>query len=222
MKYFHAALLLAPLLFLGGHAIAYAQSDQFVPLTTLPGIKEAAAQNDLAPFLSELYKICIGLAAVLTVLQLMRAGVMYMGGDSITEKAEARRLIGTSLAGLLLVLSPVIVFSIINPKILDLNIGADQLKSNVGGATTVQTTPQTDNGNASLGGGQTAPTSKIDATGATNAACQPIQDGQIIQSNNYQQEQCCAHQSSATVTCQVLARNNSDLSQTEYCSCSKK
>jgi hypothetical protein len=116
-----AAVFILPLL-------AHAQSADFVPLTNLPGISEVSTANSLAPFLSQVYKICIGLAAVLAVLQLMRAGVMYMGGDSITEKKEARALIGTSLAGLLLVLSPVIVFSIINPNILKLDINGGALQ----------------------------------------------------------------------------------------------
>ena len=97
-------------------AFAYAQGTDFIPLLpSLPGISETASSNSLAPFLSQIYKICIGLAAVLAVLQIMRAGILYMGGDSITEKKQARELIGTALAGLLLVLSPVIVFSISNP-----------------------------------------------------------------------------------------------------------
>lgn len=114
-------------------ALAYAQGTDFIPLLpSLPGITEVSKANSLAPLLSQIYKICIGLAAVLAVLQIMRAGVMYMGGDSVTEKKDARALIGTSLAGLLLVLSPVIVFSIINPDILNLDIGAKNLQTTAG------------------------------------------------------------------------------------------
>ncbi|MDB5195147.1 MAG: hypothetical protein JWO84_331 [Parcubacteria group bacterium] len=121
-----AALIFLPLL-------THAQGTDFIPLTSLPGLDKVSSANSLAPFLSEIYKICIGLAAVLAVLQIMRAGVMYMGGDSITEKKDARALIGTSLAGLLLVLSPVIVFSIINPNILKLDISAGNLQSSTAG-----------------------------------------------------------------------------------------
>lgn len=127
----------------GGDLNASAQT--FVPLTggnlgtELQGI---ANSNNISAFFQNLYKICIGLAAVLAVLQLVRAGVMYMGGDSVTETKEARRLIGTALFGLLLVLSPVIVFSIINPNILSLNIGISSLQSN---ATTGVTTTTSQN-----------------------------------------------------------------------------
>lgn len=100
----------------------------FVPLTSIPGIDSAGNAATLPDFLNNVYKLSIGLAAVLAVLQIIRAGIMYMGGDSVTEKKEARSLITLAIGGLILVLSPVIVFSIINPKILDLKIdGLDTL-----------------------------------------------------------------------------------------------
>ena len=106
-----------------------AQSNNtFVPLQPgIPGIKEFAQSGSIPELLNNIYKICIGIAATLAVLQIMRAGVMYMGGDSITEKKEARNLISLSIVGLVLVLTPVIVFSIINPDILKLNIGIQKL-----------------------------------------------------------------------------------------------
>jgi hypothetical protein len=110
----------------------------FVSLTNIPALEGAGNSATLPIFLNNVYKICIGLAAVLAVLQLMRAGVMYMGGDSFTEKKQARDLIAMSLVGLLLVLAPTIVFSIINPDILSLKIGnLDQL--NIGTASTPTT-----------------------------------------------------------------------------------
>jgi hypothetical protein len=105
-------------------ALAATGDSSFVPLTTnapfLEGVGNAARLPD---FLNSIYRICIGAAAVLAVLQIMRAGIMYMGGDSVTEKKEARNLIAMSIGGLVLVLSPVVVFSVINPEILSLKIG---------------------------------------------------------------------------------------------------
>ena len=94
----------------------------FVPLTNLPVLSGLTAAPTLPNFLQQLYKYCVGIAAALAVLQIMRAGIMYMGGDSVTETKQARALIASSLLGLVLVLSPVIVFSIINPKILNLGV----------------------------------------------------------------------------------------------------
>lgn len=105
-------------------------NNNFVALQpNIPGVKEFATSGSIPELLNNIYKICIGVAATLAVLQIMRAGVMYMGGDSITEKKEARDLISMSIIGLILVLSPVIVFSIINPDILSLKLGAIQLDS---------------------------------------------------------------------------------------------
>lgn len=95
----------------------------FVSLTNIPALEGAGNAATLPAFVNSLYKLAIGLAAVLAVLQIIRAGIMYMGGDSVTEKKEAKNLIALSIGGLVLILSPVIVFSIINPKILDLQIG---------------------------------------------------------------------------------------------------
>ncbi len=99
----------------------------FVPLTGLPGVQSVSETNSISNFLNSLYRICIGLAAVLAVIQITRAGMVYMLQDSFTEKKEAKHLIQMSLLGLLLVLTPTIVFSIIDPRILNLDINAGGL-----------------------------------------------------------------------------------------------
>lgn len=100
----------------------FAEEYGFVPLTNVPFLTDTGNSFDLSQFLNNLYRLAIGVAAVIAVLQIMRAGIMYMGGDSVTEKKEAKNLIGLSIAGLVLVLSPVVVFSVINPEILSLRI----------------------------------------------------------------------------------------------------
>lgn len=111
----------------------------FVPLTNIPGIAQAGNSATLPDFLNNLYKLCIGAAGILAVIQIIRAGIIYMGGDSITEKKEAKSIITLAISGLVLVLSPVIVFSIINPKILDLQIGVDNLAPSTSTASSTAT-----------------------------------------------------------------------------------
>jgi type IV secretory pathway VirB2 component (pilin) len=125
----------------------------FVPLTSIPGIADAGNASTLPSFLNNVYKLAIGVAAVLAVLQIVRAGIMYMGGDSVTEKKDAKNLITLSIGGLILVLSPVIVFSVINPKILSLEIGGlnDLTTTKFGNATNSGNTAGSGNGNT--GGG---------------------------------------------------------------------
>ncbi len=111
-------------------------STGFVSLTKIPVFQDAGNSAQLPTFLNNIYKICIGLAAVLAVLQIVRAGLLFMlEGGNFVEKKEARQLITQSIVGLLLVLSPVIVFSIINPKILSLTIDTTGLQVQGGGAS---------------------------------------------------------------------------------------
>lgn len=206
--------------------LAYAQGTDFIPLLpSLPGITEVSSANSIAPLLSQIYKICIGLAAVLAVLQIMRAGILYMGGDSITEKKEARGLIGTALAGLLLVLSPVIVFSIINPDILNLNIGGEKLQITAGdgvadfsrtGTPTLNDLGQESNAKNDVGGATIAPPPTAAACTAT------IKNSQIL-TDSSKDRSCCASQTNTYVTCQVQARTrsvNGVPGSVEYCGCS--
>ncbi len=122
MKYFLLTLaLLLP-------AAAFAQeSTQFVPLTGLPGLDSltnAGGASSLSGFFNALYRVCIGAAAVIAVLNIMYAGSQsILQEGSVIEKGKVRTRITNSILGLVLVLSPAIVFSIIDPRILDLDIG---------------------------------------------------------------------------------------------------
>jgi hypothetical protein len=106
---------------------ALAHAADFVPLTSIPNIAESANSQNLSIFLNSIYKICIGLAGVLAVLQIVRGGMTYMLGDSVTEKREARHHITLAVFGLILVLAPAIVFGIIDPRILSLQVDTSVL-----------------------------------------------------------------------------------------------
>lgn len=111
---------------------AVPDTPQFVSLSNIPAL--GLDQNSIPSlpiFLNDLYKICIGIAVVIAVLQLIRGGITYMLVDSVTTKEQARHSITAAILGLILVLSPYIVFSIINPKILSLQIDVSQLQTTV-------------------------------------------------------------------------------------------
>jgi hypothetical protein len=116
-------VLIAPLLVL-------ADTPAFVPLSDIPAIKNLGGAPDIAAFFNALYKIAIGAAVVIAVLQLVRAGITYSMSDAITSKEEAKHLMLVSILGLVLVLSPAIVFSVINPEILNIKIDAGKLQLN--------------------------------------------------------------------------------------------
>ena len=110
--------------------IAHAQNATgYVPLAPIPGLTSAQdniSADTLANFLNNLYKYLIGLAAVLAVIQIIRGGFYIMGQESVTKKGEGRHLIQQAILGLVLVLLPALVFSIINPAILNLSISSFQ------------------------------------------------------------------------------------------------
>jgi len=104
--------------------------ESFAPLTSIPGLVDAGNSPNISVFLNQLYKICIGAAAIIAVLQIIRAGILFMTNKgSISENEQARSLLQGAVFGLILVLSPVVVFNIINPKILDLNFSAERLET---------------------------------------------------------------------------------------------
>ncbi len=100
----------------------------FTPLTGLPGLTDVSSADAIGDFLNVIYRLCVGIAATLAVLKIIQAGVMYMRSDSITGHKEARDIIKTSLLGLVLVLSPAIVFGLIDPRILSLSLNTTPLQ----------------------------------------------------------------------------------------------
>lgn len=192
MKYllFLLSLLILPAAALAQTATGTDPGTGFVPLSNIPFIQDAGNALNLQSFLNNIYRICIGLAAALAVLQIMRAGIMYMGGDSVTEKKEAKNLIAMSIGGLVLVLSPVIVFSIINPEILSLKIDASGLTPK-----DIPTTASTTASTTTTGACQNNPTAAVGScpAGRTQLAascCTGLAAGSV----------CCSRPTTASTT----------------------
>ncbi len=144
---------------------------KFVPLTDIPAVQNIEADQGLAGFFNYLYVIAVGVAAAIAVLQFVRAGIMYaVMSTGVVEKREARSLMVMSVMGLLLVLSPAIVFGIINPDILSLRIGTT-LGPAGGGASSGVTQPVTNGGAGGTGGtGGTGPGASVYKCSSDNAA----------------------------------------------------
>jgi hypothetical protein len=122
MKKFRIILLFILLLL---PAISLAQSSaggQFVPLAPIPGLTDQQPQSNMAVFLNNLYKILIGVAAAAAVVMIIWGGLEYATTDNISSKSEGKAKIQQAILGLILVLLPVLVFSIINPSILNLSV----------------------------------------------------------------------------------------------------
>lgn len=112
-------------------ALQYLLQGTFVPLTGAdaskvnldPFMTKAFASNaSMADFVNGMFLATIGIGAMLAVLQLARAGFLYMGSDVWHKKEQARHLIQDAVIGLLLLLSVWIVLNQINPQILNLDV----------------------------------------------------------------------------------------------------
>lgn len=111
-------------------------SSGFVPLAPIPGLTQGVVANSsgLAQFLNNLYKFLIGIAAVLAVIEIIRGG-LYIMTESVTKHSEGKKLIYDALLGLALVLAPVLVFTIINPSILNLSLNLPPIKQAASGSS---------------------------------------------------------------------------------------
>lgn len=106
----------------------------FVPLAPIEGLTKGVAANTegLAIFFNNLYKFAIGMATVLAVIMIIWGGIEYSWQDVPGAKSNGKDRILQAILGLVLVLSPALVFSIINPSILNLSINLKPLDTKSG------------------------------------------------------------------------------------------
>lgn len=117
-------------LLLGFAPAVFAQG--FVPLAVIPGLTDASVtsvvnSDSLAVFFNNLYKYAIGFAAVLAIIEIIWGGLEISTKDSVSKNQDGKERIRSAIFGLVLVLSPALVFSIINPAILNLSLNLPPL-----------------------------------------------------------------------------------------------
>lgn len=78
--------------------------------------------NSLSSFFSTVFYAAIAGGSILAVLQLGRAGFMYMTSDVWSSKQKATEMIQQAVTGLLLLLAVYLILFQINPDILNLEI----------------------------------------------------------------------------------------------------
>ncbi|MBU6214324.1 hypothetical protein KGM48_00555 [Patescibacteria group bacterium] len=119
----------------------------FVALAPILGLTDANSTSvinsgSFANFFNNLYKYLIGLAAILAIIEIIWGGLEISTQDSVSKQSNGKERITQAIIGLILVLSPVLVFSIINPSILNLSLGIDKLDT---------VTPASNNSDGSTG-----------------------------------------------------------------------
>ncbi len=152
-------LIASAIVFLSFAPHVFAQG--FTALAPIPGLTDSSATSvinstTLANFFNNLYKYLVGLAAILAVIEIIWGGLEISTKDSVSKQSDGKERITQAIFGLILVLSPVLVFSIINPSILNLSLNLPPL---IPGAT------QGTSGGSGNGGAGNQPSSSTDANG---------------------------------------------------------
>lgn len=109
----------------------------FVPLAEIPGltsreVTSVVNADSLALFFNNLYKYAIGFAAALAVIEIIWGGLEISTKDSVSKNKDGKDRIQNAVFGLVLVLAPALVFSIINPAILNLSLNLPPLQTTTG------------------------------------------------------------------------------------------
>lgn len=91
----------------------------YEPLVGIPGIDP---NTDFNSFISTLYALSISIAGLLAVIKIIIAGVKYMTTDLVPSKGNAKKDIEGALIGLLVVLSAVLILTVINPQLTDVDM----------------------------------------------------------------------------------------------------
>lgn len=112
----------------GAATVVFAQDNVLIvdTLTNIPELTSEGSANNLPDFLQNLYRYGIGIAAILAVVMITYGGFQYMMSEVPGARTAKRQQIVQAIFGLILVLLPFIVFSIINPQILNLDPGFER------------------------------------------------------------------------------------------------
>ena len=119
-------------LFAGWATVASAQTTEYVPLTTVPGLFKQGSSTNPVTIIKGIYGLAIGIGSVIATVMLIIAGFEYMYQESITGKSQAKERITNAFLGLLVILGSYILLRTINPALVDFNLtlqgGSNRLK----------------------------------------------------------------------------------------------
>ena len=108
-------------------SIAHAVTGDYIPLAPLPGTVTAGGAATLETYLPGIFKLAIGIAGVLAVIEIIIGGLQYMSTDAIGGKQAGRERITAAIGGLLLALGAYIILNTISPNFVHLNINIEQV-----------------------------------------------------------------------------------------------
>ena len=90
--------------------------------STLINSNLQGGEGGFSGYLNNIYLMAISVAALLAVVKIIIAGVKYMLTDIVTSKEEAKKDIRTSLLGLIIIMSVVLILNVINPNLTSFDL----------------------------------------------------------------------------------------------------
>jgi hypothetical protein len=115
-------------------------SGQFIPL--LPDLPIVNDGSNLPTFINGIFRLTVGLAAILAVIMIVIGGFRYMMTESPFTMGDAKGQIADALIGLLIVLASILILRTINPELVQLDV----FRSAQQGAPRAQNPAQASNG----------------------------------------------------------------------------
>jgi hypothetical protein len=103
-----------------------AGTDGYCLLAPISGLS-VIHDTDLPNYFNLIYKVGIGLAAVLALIMLFFGGIQYMSTDALSGKTDGKKKMSNALLGLLLALGSYAILNTINPKLLNFTFGIDSV-----------------------------------------------------------------------------------------------
>ncbi len=143
----------------------------YKPLEPLPGISnvENGSPANFSVLIGGLFKLLLGLGAMLAVVTIVFYGISYMTSAVVSVKSEARNRMAAALTGLLILLGAYLILYTINPNLLSFNLNLNYFSS-------PQTTSSSGNTNSLISvsgvGGVPNTTACTNGGGRTAPACQ--------------------------------------------------
>ena len=118
--------LLASLCVIGVYGIlrdvVHGAAGDYIPLAPLPGTLALDKTTSLKDYLPGIFKLAIGIAGVLAVIEIIVGGLQYMSTDAIGGKSAGRERVTAAIGGLLLALGAYIILNTISTNFVNLNI----------------------------------------------------------------------------------------------------
>ena len=84
------------------------------------GTDKSCISNNIGEYLNVIFKLAIGICALLAVIMLIINGITYMGDESIFSKTEAKSKMYSAIIGLLIALGAWALLNTINPALTGL------------------------------------------------------------------------------------------------------